>query len=85
MPTAKAISASSEWLSRPRPTTLVQREEDRGRSHHPANGSDHRERDRSQVPGVTMDELALDLHTDKQDENCHERVVHPRLQRQVIQ
>ena len=61
----------------------VDREVDQGGDQHPADRGDGRERGASGLPQLALDELALDLEPDDEEEQRHQPVVDPLAQRQV--
>jgi hypothetical protein len=59
-------------------------EDQRGHDH-AAHRGQHRQRSSTRVAQVAVDELALDLEPDQQEEERHQRVVHPVPQGQVVE
>ena len=84
-PTAKAMSVA---IGIPQPAAAVaagrvEGEVERGRHHHPADRGHDRQRGGPGVAQVAVDQLVLDLQPDHEEEDHHQRVVDPVLQRLV--
>ena len=61
----------------------VEREVDTGRHHHPADRRDDRQGRGARVAQVAVDQLVLDLQADDEEEDHHQGVVDPVLERLV--
>jgi hypothetical protein len=58
---------------------MVQRQEQRRRQHHPADGGDRGQRRPAGIAELTDDQFALDLQADDEEEHRHQAVVDPVL------
>ena len=83
-PTAMAMSVA---IGMPQPSDPVpadvDRDVDQGGHDHAADGGDRRQRGGPRVAQLALDELALDLEADDEEEDRHQRVVDPLLQVEV--
>ena len=77
-PTAIAMSVAIGMPQPSRPVTAgVDGEVDQRRDDHPADGGDRRHRRLPAVAQLAVDQLALDLQADDEEEDRHQPVVDP--------